>query len=208
MDATCRFFKRCVDAYGIENTMLLSPYRRATDICTNRLNKQLQETINPYTGQPEVSAKNNKFRLRDRVIQLRNTETLSNGDIGTVIQAYPGAMEDETCLTVEFESGVKQEYRKEDLNQLDLAYALTVHKSQGSQARAVVIILPCRFTSFLKRNVLYTAITRSSQYVAIFGPQETIASCILNDKKDERHTNLVARVREAVRTITTRKGAA
>lgn len=208
MEAACKFYQSCAKHYGIENVMLLSPYRKATAICTNRLNERLQNMLNTKPGQVEIHSHGRKFRMEDRVMQLKNTDVLSNGDIGTITYLNPSAHDTEPCLTVQFESGFIQEYKRENLSQLDLAYALSVHKSQGSQAKHVIVILPCRFSAFLKRNLLYTAITRSSLNVAIFGPREIIASIISNDKKDERYTGLVARLRKVIGSPDKTQGAA
>ena len=129
-------------------------------------------------------------------MQLKNTDTLSNGDVGTIVFVAPNAPETEACVVVEFENGVTQKYLRDDLNQLDHAYALSIHKSQGSQWKLVLVILPNQPASFLKRNVLYTAITRSSKYVGIFGPTATVSYMIHNAEENERYTNLDAQVKE------------
>ncbi len=204
MEAACNLYLKFIQNYGIENVVLLSPYSRKTDICTKVMNKRLQQAINPDQGQPQIEVKgwlNNKpfptfFRTGDRVMQQKNTDTLSNGDVGTIIFVAPNAPETEPCVVVKFENGVKQNYLRDDLNQLDHAYALSIHKSQGSQWKLVLVILPNQTASFLKRNVLYTAITRSSKYVGIFGPTATVSYMIHNAEENERYTNLDAQVKE------------
>lgn len=197
MEVACKFYLRCVHAYGIGSVAMLSPYRRATSLSTNILNAKLQQTLNPDLGQGQISAKGKVFRKGDRVMQTKNTAELSNGDIGTVAAVYPNAGESDAVLTVEFESGERVDYIRDDLMQLDLAYALSIHKSQGSQYDAVIVVLPNRTTSFLRRNLLYTAITRSKQNVAIIGSSEVISYCIHNNKKDDRHTRLAYRLQQA-----------
>jgi exodeoxyribonuclease V alpha subunit len=204
MEAACNLYLKFIQNYGIENVVLLSPYSKKTDICTKVMNKRLQQAINPDRGQPQIEVKswlNNKpfptfFRRGDRVMQLKNTDTLSNGDVGTIVFVAPNAPETEACVVVEFENGVTQKYLRDDLNQLDHAYALSIHKSQGSQWKLVLVILPNQPASFLKRNVLYTAITRSSKYVGIFGPTATVSYMIHNAEENERYTNLDAQVKE------------
>ena len=204
MEAACNLYLKFIQNYGIENVVLLSPYSKKTDICTKVMNKRLQQAINPDQGQPQIEVKswlNNKpfptfFRRGDRVMQLKNTDTLSNGDVGTIVFVAPNAPETEPCVVVKFENGITQNYLRDDLNQLDHAYALSIHKSQGSQWKLVLVILPNQPASFLKRNVLYTAITRSSKYVGIFGPTATVSYMIHNAEENERYTNLDAQVKE------------
>lgn len=160
MAAVCRFYKRCVHHYGYENVVLLSPYHRKTAICTNELNKYLQETLNPNTGQKQITSFGRVFRVKDRVIQLKNVDLLSNGDVGTIQWIDPSAGDTEKCMSVCFECGVIREYTKDQLDQLELAYALSIHKSQGSQWKNVIIVMPQNPSIFLRRNLLYTAITR------------------------------------------------
>lgn len=198
MDAAAKFYARCVRAYGIENVALLSPYHKATDICTNKFNQKLQEVLNPYTGQQQIKVARTVLREGDRVMQLKNIVDASNGDIGTVQRINPTASEAEPCVTVAFENGNTVSYLREQLMQLDLAYAISIHKSQGSQYPAVITVLPNNCTSFLKRNLLYTAITRSSKNVALFSPTNTIQYCINNNRIDERHTRLSYRLKMAL----------
>lgn len=86
---------------------------------------------------------------------------------------------------------ILKEYTKDELAQLELAYALSVHKSQGSQYRCVVMMLPYEHSAFLRRDLVYTGITRASKYVAIFGPMHTLQHAILNANLDKRYTALV-----------------
>lgn len=197
-EAACKLFLRCVRQFGIENVALLSPFHNKTEISTNVLNRQLQESINPKEDRPEVKGPHVVFRVNDRVMQLRNTQWLSNGDVGTVVNVTPSAGSNEICLTVEFESGIIQDYRRDDLTQLDLAYAFSIHKSQGSQYKCVIIVLPNEPSSFLTRSILYTGITRAKAHIALIGPSDTIQYMIHNNKQDVRHTNLMPRLRKII----------
>lgn len=195
MKKAASFYQRCVACYGIDKVVLLSPYHNTSEISTRKLNNVLQATINPDHGQPYVMTKRQILRLGDRVMQLKNTTSVSNGDVGSIIKVNPSASASDPCVVVKFENGTTIDYISEDLPQLELAYAISIHKSQGSQYPVVIIVMPNRFTRFLKRNLLYTAITRSSQNVAIFSPSSTLKKCIVNSKPDERYTNLSNRLR-------------
>lgn len=196
MKIACKFFMRCVNQFGIKKVAMLSPYHRNNPISTDSMNKVLQDAFNPDKGQPSIKSMGQTLRFGDRVMQLKNTESVSNGDTGTICQVQPNAAADEHCLWVKFDTGLTIPYTKDDLNQLELAYAFTVHKSQGSQYPCVVMILPQKRTPFLKRNLLYTGITRASKYVAIVSPTVTIDYMIQNCKTDDRYTTLVQLLQE------------
>lgn len=195
--AVRKFFTACVKQYGIENVTLLSPYHQKTDISTNALNLELQNAINPDMGQPAIQYGKRQYRLHDWVMMLKNTESLSNGDIGTIIEVVNETADKEAGVMVKFENGIKEFFSKENLSRLDLAYALTVHKSQGGQYRVVIMILPDKPSKFLQRRVIYTGVTRAKEYFAVFGPQHVLAYAIRNNKYDKRYTGLVLRLRNA-----------
>jgi exodeoxyribonuclease V alpha subunit len=195
--AVRKFFSACVKQYGIENVILLSPYRQKTDISTNALNTDLQDAINPSVGQPAIQYGKRQYRLHDWVMMLKNTESLSNGDIGTIVEVVQETAEQEAGVVVQFESGIKETFTKENLSRLDLAYALTVHKSQGGQYRVVIMILPDKPSTFLQRRVVYTGVTRAKEFFAVFGPRHVLSYAIRNDKYDKRYTGLVVRLRNA-----------
>ena len=203
----CKAFLANAQKFGIENVVILSPYHKATDISTDAINKRLQEALNPLTGQSEVQIMGRNYRVNDRVMQLKNTESLSNGDVGQIVYVNPRAVDTDPCVIVQFENGVRQEYIREDLFQLEHAWAMSVHKSQGSQWRVVLFILPCRTTDFLRRNILYTGITRSQKFVGIYGPESTVQYCIQNNKVNDRYTNLAKRLQALCEEDNTRKAA-
>lgn len=199
--AVRKFFSACVKQYGIENVTLLSPYRQKTDISTNALNLELQDAINPDVGQPAIQYGKRQYRLHDWVMMLKNTESLSNGDIGQIIEVVNETADQEAGVIVQFESGVKELFTKENLSRLDLAYALTVHKSQGGQYRVVIMILPDKPSKFLQRRVIYTGVPRAKEYFAVFGPRHVLSYAIRNDKYDKRFTGLVIRLRNSNESI-------
>lgn len=206
IEAACKFYLKNVEKYGVENVVILSPYHRATALSTNALNKRLQEAVNPSLGRFEVTSMGRAFRVNDRVMQTRNNYELIwkkidgsmsgsgvfNGDTGTVVSIDKNA----EIVTVSFDDRLV-EYTFSQLEELEHAYAVTVHKSQGCQWRVVILLLPNKTTDFLRRNILYTAITRSQEFVAVFGPESTVAFCIQNDKLNDRYTNLTQRLKTA-----------
>lgn len=193
-----QFYKRCVDAYGIKNVILLTPFRRdskcSKHINTEFLNKKLQNMVNPDCGQASIKHYNTVFRVGDRVMQNKNTDTVKNGDIGIIKSIRFNGSPDNSVLTVEFDAGEVEEYEKNRFSQLELAYALTIHKSQGSEYKTVLMLLGYARTPFLRRNLLYTGMTRAKENFAIFSPIESIQYAINNNQTDIRYTNLCNRL--------------
>ncbi|MBR0400633.1 MAG: ATP-dependent RecD-like DNA helicase [Mogibacterium sp.] len=184
---------------------LLTPTKRGALGAPN-LNSVLQEVLNPAEeGKPEITVGNRTFRLGDKVMQLRNNYTaewhdddwnegegIFNGDMGTVesIDAISKSMtvrSDDRLIT----------YSGEMFEELDLAYAVTVHKSQGSEF-PVVIIPMWRFPPMLMtRNLLYTAVTRGKRLVLLIGDPRCIRYMVDNNRADERYTGLKSRLKSS-----------
>nr|WP_297172995.1 ATP-dependent RecD-like DNA helicase [uncultured Agathobaculum sp.] len=193
--------------YGFSPSQIqvLSPGKRQGS-GTIALNRRLQETLNPSAeNKLEKRFGDWVFREGDRVMQVRNNydivwERISdgepgtgvfNGDVGEILQIFP----QQECLTIRFDERIAT-YTYDMLGEIELAYAFTVHKSQGSEFDAVVLALsdglPRRL---LTRNILYTAITRARQLLVIVGSDDTIAYMVGNNQKGRRYSALAARMR-------------
>lgn len=166
---------------------VLAPMHRG-EVGVSRLNEVLQQALNP-NGE---LIQRREFRLGDKVMQLRNNYELDvyNGDVGIITVADAEAKE----LQVQFDDRAVI-YAFDQLDDLALAYAATVHKSQGSEYPAVVIpLLPQHFL-LLQRNVLYTAITRASRLVILVGDPKAIRMAVRNTKVTHRNSRLAERLR-------------
>ena len=173
---------------------------------TYELNRVLQQSLNPSTpGKAEKKFGEIIFREGDRVMQIRNNYDILwkkadgtigagmfNGDVGTVIDIDL----DSELVTVQFDDR-QAAYDFTDLNELEPAYAITVHKSQGSEYRAVVLSAWGGSPYLLNRSVLYTAITRARTLLVIVGREETVAAMTQNAKIGRRYTGLKLRLQEA-----------
>ncbi len=163
----------------------------------DRLNERLQQLINPAVpGWPQVTWKGRQFRPGDRVVQQVNNYArgVANGEIGRVIRVDPGGPE----LQVEFETAFGPwtvTYRGPELDELDLAYALTIHKSQGSDYPAVVIVAVRDHLPLLDRRLLYTAITRARRWCLIVAEPGVLAEVVRTEQARHRHTALADRLR-------------
>ena len=172
---------------------------------TIELNRRLQQKLNPpMEGKDEKKFGDRIFRVGDRVMQIKNNYTINwysmyggevghgifNGDIGEIINVDN---QDET-LTVNFDSRLVH-YSFSMLNELELAYAMTVHKSQGSEFRAVVLVASEAPAPLLHRSVLYTAMTRARELLIIVGEFGVIKFMINNNKQRNRYSALKARLK-------------
>lgn len=173
-----------VKEYGLENVKCLCPYKKGA-AGVYSLNMALQEALNPLNGRiPFQGFNNTEFRVGDPVIQLKNNDDVSNGDVGLVTYIT----EDEMKIT--FFSDTEIEYSKNNIDELQLAYAITIHKSQGSEYDSVFIPLSWEHKKMKKRRVLYTGITRGKKKVSLFSREDVLLETINNNAAELRNTNL------------------
>jgi exodeoxyribonuclease V alpha subunit len=169
---------------------VLAPMNRS-ELGARNLNQVLQQALNPAAGQPEIERFGWTFRQGDRVIQTENNyqRDVFNGDLG-VIESI-NRIEQE--LVVSFE-GRSVPYDFGDLDELSLAYVLTVHKSQGSEYPCVVIPLHTQHFLMLQRNLLYTAVTRGKRLVILVGTQKALSLAVRRQDTRQRCTALAGRL--------------
>ena len=191
---------------------VLTPMRKGL-LGVERLNGILQQYLNP----PDKSKREKEhgdmvFREGDKVMQTKNNYQLEweictkfgltvdkgmgifNGDMGIITEINDFA----ETMTVEFDEGRKVEYSYKLLDELELAYAITIHKSQGSEYPAVVIPLLSGPSMLMNRNLLYTAVTRARKCVTLVGNDATFNQMIQNTSQQKRYSGLCDRIRESV----------
>lgn len=184
-----------VARYGVDNVAMLSPYRQKTETGVNALNEMLRELVNPPDeGKPEVVCGKRKFRVGDKVMQVKNFEDVSNGDIGYIRNIFKFG--DETTICVDFGDGRNMEYDSSELDMLDLGYASTIHKAQGAEYQSVIINLQCAHHIMLTRPLIYTAITRGKDRVIIVGERRALCISIKKTDIEKRGTCLAHRLQE------------
>ncbi len=172
---------------------VLCPMYRG-DAGADQLNRDLQDLLNP--GQIEVERYGRVIRVGDKVMQIRNDydREVFNGDVGQVTHIDAGAGK----LFVRFPER-EQEYRFEDLGDLVPAYAISVHRSQGSEYPAVVVPMTTDHFMMLKRSLLYTAITRGKRLVVVVGSKKALETAVRNHDDSERWSGLRERLRDYLR---------
>ena len=182
-----------VQRYGVDNVALLSPFRQKTETGVNALNEVLRDSVNPKASyKVEAVCGKKLFRQGDKVMQTRNHDDVSNGDIGTITGITKIA--NDVCVHVDFGDGRVKEYDSTDLEMLDLGYATTIHKSQGSEYRSVIINLQCAHSLMLTRPLVYTAITRGKDRVILVGERKALCIAIKKTDTEKRGTCLAHRL--------------
>lgn len=197
------------------DVQVLTPMRKG-NLGVEQLNKVLQEQLNPPgPGKTEREFPHGTFRQGDKVMQIRNNYQLEwevvgkyniplergqgvfNGDMGTILSINSFAEE----LTVEFDEGRRVIYPFKLAEELELAYAITIHKSQGSEYPAVVLPLLSGPRMLMNRNLLYTAVTRAKTCVTVVGSVDTFRAMIANETEQKRYSGLDEAVQEVQKGI-------
>lgn len=176
----------------LEGIQVLCPMHRGV-AGTDNLNAVLQEALNP--GRDGVARGERRFCVGDKVMQVRNNydKELFNGDIGRIVWIDADAQK----LAAAFD-GREVGFDFPELDEIVLAYAVSVHKAQGSEFPAVVMPVLTQHYLLLQRNLLYTAVTRGRRLVVLVGTRKALAMAVKNDRPNQRHTRLAQRLRARV----------
>ena len=181
----------------LEDIQVLTPMRR-TPVGVERLNQLLQQELNPPArSKTEIKNGGAVLRLGDKVMQIRNNyeKEVFNGDVGRI--AAIDLEEGELWVCFPDVTGVREvPYDLLDLDELVLSYAVSVHKSQGSEYPVVVMPVVTQHFILLQRNLLYTGITRAKQLVVLIGTRKAVAIAVGNNKVEKRYSNLDTLLRE------------
>ncbi len=173
------------------DVQVLAPMYKGT-AGVEALNKRLQAALNPQGQRAEKQIGNMLFRVQDRVMQTRNNydKGVYNGDIGRVF----GINFDDQSITVSFD-GALVDYDFHECDELQHAFCISTHKSQGSEYPAIVLPLLTQHYMMLQRNLVYTAVTRARQLVVLVGQRQALNMAVNNDKVAERYSGLIARLK-------------
>ena len=199
-------FLRAIQTYSLKETLILCPRREKVACSAYVMNTCIQTELhgnNPHAK--KFTARKKLFYVGDRIIQTANTEKASNGDMGTIVDArvdpeYAGSW----IATIVFdymEDGDFVEYSGDDFDNLQLGYCITIHKSQGSEAKAVFIPVLQSQIHMLKRNLIYTGVTRGKEFVALFGQEEALKMAIRKQDTTKRKTLFKARLQRKFKEV-------
>jgi exodeoxyribonuclease V alpha subunit len=169
----------------------------------DKLNEILQEILNPNPDgtRKELAFGDVKYRIGDKVLQLVNQpeNNVFNGDMGEIVSIFYAKenTEKQDMVVVSFD-GAEATYTRQDLNQITHAYCCSVHKSQGSEFPIVILPVVKSYYRMLRRNLLYTAITRSKQFLILCGEEEALKIGVERAEEQARLTTLSEKLREAI----------
>lgn len=202
-ETVCRLYKDEAARVGMQQIQILSPYRKNGEASSQNLNEAIREEVNPeLEGKPEIAYGGRIFRLRDRVIQMKNNNKMVlynrqgniigkgvfNGDVGYVREIRPDT------VIINFD-GRYAKYPLDNLDELELSYAMTIHRAQGSEYDTVIVPLLVAHQVLLTRNLLYTAVTRAKGRVLLVGQKKALFIAISKTRKGKRNTLLGERMR-------------
>jgi exodeoxyribonuclease V alpha subunit len=175
----------------IRDVQILCPMNRGS-LGVRELNLSLQKVLNPArSGEPAVERYGWRFQKGDKVIQTENNydKDVFNGDIGQIVKIDPVERE----VTIRFDQR-EVVYDFGELDEVSLAYAITIHKSQGSEFPAIVTPLAMQQYMLLQRNLVYTGITRGKKLVVLVGQRKALAMAVKNNRTENRFSGLLARM--------------
>ena len=194
-DLIRKLYLQEIAEHGVDNVALLSPYRQKTETGVNALNEQIQEAVNPSgAAKTEAVSGKRKFRSSDKVMQVKNRDDVSNGDIGYIQRITKQGSDTE--IQIDFGDGRLKDFDVSELELLDLGYATTIHKSQGSEYQTVIINIQKAHYIMLNRPLIYTAVTRGKKKVILVGEKKALYMAVKRTETEKRGTNLAARIRE------------
>lgn len=194
-----RIYQDEIARNGIDQVQILTPFRAKTEAGVVELNRSLEDIINPSVrGKEELKIGKDIFRSGDKVLQNKNTALVSNGDMG-IISGFEKDEDGNLKTQIEFTDDRQVEYEREQMELIEHANAITVHKSQGSEFAVVIIPWVKAFYIMLKRNILYTAVTRAKVKVYLVGDWNAVCQAIHTDDSGKRKTMLAERIKRCYR---------
>jgi exodeoxyribonuclease V alpha subunit len=182
----------------IRDIQVLCPMNRGS-IGVRELNTVLQRTLNPpRPAEPVAERFGWRFQVRDKVIQTENNykKEVFNGDIGAIEKIDPVEQE----VFVRYDDRLVT-YDYGELDEVSLAYAITIHKAQGSEFPAVVIPVAMQHFMLLERNLIYTGITRARKFLVVFGQKKALGMAVRNDQSRKRYSGLLSSLKETTRPV-------
>ena len=194
-----RLYMNEIARHGVDNVALLTPFRKKSETGVQSMNAALHDIANPPSPEKaELEIGQRTFRVGDKVMQMKNRDFASNGDIGyirTIVRDADGFL-----VEVDFGDDRIVAYEDlESLRQLELAYATTIHKSQGAEYSSVLISVQNIHGRMLNRALFYTAETRAKIRVIVVGDWEAVVRAINTTDTDRRNTALAERINELIK---------
>ena len=179
---------------GMDQVQILTPYRKRSAAGVDELNKSLEDFVNPpIAGKKELHIGSQVFRVGDKILQNKNTEMASNGDLGRILDCITDE-DGNARAVIGFPDGRQVQYEADQMEMIEHANATTIHKAQGSECPVVIIPWVKAFYMMLKRNILYTGVTRAKRKVYLVGEWAAVCQAIHTDDSGTRNTILSERI--------------
>ncbi len=179
---------------GMDQVQILTPYRKRSAAGVDELNKSLEDFVNPpIAGKKELHIGSQVFRVGDKILQNKNTEMASNGDMGRILDCITDE-DGNARAVIGFPDGRQVQYEADQMEMIEHANAITIHKAQGSECPVVIIPWVKAFYMMLKRNILYTGVTRAKSKVYLVGEWAAVCQAIHTDDSGTRNTILSERI--------------
>ena len=182
-----------VSQYGLENVQILSPFRKRGAVASNALNETIRDLVNPASKRKmELKCGSRVFRVGDRIMQTANRNGVSNGDVGLITGMVK--VDDEVFVDIRLLDGRELRYSKDMMEDVEFSYCLTIHKSQGQEYPVIIVPLLKEHYIMLRRNLLYTAVTRAKAKVILIGQRQAVYIAIHKCDVGQRNTVLADRI--------------
>ena len=179
---------------GMDQVQILTPYRKRSAAGVDELNKSLEDFVNPpIAGKKELHIGSQVFRVGDKILQNKNTEMASNGDLGRILDCITDE-DGNARAVIGFPDGRQVQYEADQMEMIEHANATTIHKAQGAECPVVIIPWVKAFYMMLKRNILYTGVTRAKSKVYLVGEWAAVCQAIHTDDSGTRNTILSERI--------------
>lgn len=184
LDQILLFYKQEIEKYGVQNVMILTPYRQHGDTCSIEVNKKIQQIVNSHP-KAQIKVGREFYRTGDMVMFLQNDDIVSNGEIGVIKDIIDNMF---VSILVNGKSIMLDKYALAE--KITLAYAMSIHKSQGSEAKIVITLMLNEHETMLQRNLLYTAITRAKKECFLICEPDAVKKAIETEVSCLRTTML------------------
>ena len=182
-----------VSQHGLENVQILSPFRKRGAVASNALNETNRDLVNPASKRKmELKCGSRVFRVGDRIMQTANRNGVSNGDVGLITGMVK--VDDEVFVDIRLLDGRELRYSKDMMEDVEFSYCLTIHKSQGQEYPVIIVPLLKEHYIMLRRNLLYTAVTRAKAKVILIGQRQAVYIAIHKCDVGQRNTVLADRI--------------
>lgn len=182
-----------VSQHGLENVQILSPFRKRGSVASNALNETIRDLVNPASMRKmELKCGSRVFRVGDRIMQTANRNGVSNGDVGLITGMEKE--DDEVFVDIRLLDGRELRYSKDMMEDVEFSYCLTIHKSQGQEYPVIIVPLLKEHYIMLRRNLLYTAVTRAKAKVILIGQRQAVYIAIHKCDVGQRNTVLADRI--------------